>query len=124
VARARVEHILEFEHLYPQTQVIRLEQNYRSTQTILDAANGVIEHNRGRKGKRLWTDAGAGEKVHISASPDDESEGAVRDRYRQARGRGGHAAQGNRGPLPTNAQSRALEEACRDSSIPYQLIGR
>jgi len=71
---ARVEHILEFEHLYPQTRVIRLEQNYRSTQTILDAANGVIEHNRGRKGKRLWTDSGQGEKVHISASPDDESE--------------------------------------------------
>ena len=121
---ARVEHILEFEHLYPNTRVIRLEQNYRSTQTILDAANGLIEHNRGRKGKRLWTDAGSGEKVRVSASVDDESEAlSVIEIVKR------ELAQDT--PLKqiavlyrTNAQSRALEEALvSHGKIPYQLIG-
>ncbi|HET6350234.1 MAG TPA: UvrD-helicase domain-containing protein [Candidatus Krumholzibacteria bacterium] len=121
---ARVEHILEFEHLYPGTKVIRLEQNYRSTQTILDAANGVIEHNRGRKGKRLWTDAGAGEKVHISASADDESEALTVIEIVRREVESGTALKEIAILYRTNAQSRALEEALvSHGKIPYQLIG-
>ena len=121
---ARVEHILEFEHLYPQTRVIRLEQNYRSTQTILDAANGVIEHNRGRKGKRLWTDSGQGEKVHISASPDDESEAMAMIQIVKREIESGTPLKEIAVLYRTNAQSRALEEQLvSHSKIPYQLIG-
>lgn len=121
---ARVEHILEFEHLYPNTRVIRLEQNYRSTQTILDAANGVIEHNRGRKGKRLWTDAGAGEKVRVSASPDDESEALSVIEMVKREVEAGTSLKEIAVLYRTNAQSRALEEALvSHSKIPYQLIG-
>ncbi|HET6463591.1 MAG TPA: 3'-5' exonuclease, partial [Candidatus Krumholzibacteria bacterium] len=121
---ARVEHILEFEHLYPQTQVIRLEQNYRSTQTILDAANGVIEHNRGRKGKRLWTDSGQGEKVHISASPDDEAEALSVIEVVKREIEAGTALKDIAVLYRTNAQSRAIEEKLVEySRIPYQLIG-
>ncbi|HEX6790693.1 MAG TPA: UvrD-helicase domain-containing protein [Candidatus Krumholzibacteria bacterium] len=120
---ARVEHILEFEHLYPNTRLIRLEQNYRSTQTILDAANGVIEHNRSRKGKRLWTDAGGGEKVRVSASADDESEalsviGIVRREVES-----GTALKEIAILYRTNAQSRALEDVFKMGSMPYQIIG-
>jgi len=121
---ARVEHILEFEHLYPHTKVIRLEQNYRSTQTILDAANGVIEHNRGRKGKRLWTDAGAGEKVRVSASPDDESEALSVIEVVRRELESGTALKDIAVLYRTNAQSRSLEEALvSHGKIPYQLIG-
>jgi len=121
---ARVEHILEFEHLYPQTQVIRLEQNYRSTQTILDAANGVIEHNRGRKGKRLWTDAGAGEKVHVASSPDDQSEALSMIQIVKRELEAGTPLKEIAVLYRTNAQSRALEEELvSHSKIPYQLIG-
>jgi len=120
---ARVEHILEFEHLYPNTRLVRLEQNYRSTQTILDAANGVIEHNKSRKGKRLWTDAGAGEKVRVTAGADEESEAlSVIEIVRR------EVSEGT--PLKeiailyrTNAQSRALEEVFKMGSMPYQIIG-
>jgi len=121
---ARVEHILEFEHIYPQTRVIRLEQNYRSSQTILDAANGVIEHNRGRKGKRLWTDAGAGEKVRVSASVDDESEALAVIEVVKREVEAGTSLKEIAVLYRTNAQSRALEEALvSHSKIPYQLIG-
>jgi DNA helicase-2/ATP-dependent DNA helicase PcrA len=121
---ARVEHILEFEHLYPNTRVIRLEQNYRSTQTILDAANGVIEHNRGRKGKRLWTDAGEGEKVRVSASADDESEALSAIEIVKREVEAGVPLRDIAILYRTNAQSRALEEKLVEySKIPYQLIG-
>jgi DNA helicase-2/ATP-dependent DNA helicase PcrA len=120
---ARVEHILEFEHLYPSTRVIRLEQNYRSTQTILDAANGVIEHNRSRKGKRLWTDAGAGEKVRVSASADDESEALSVIEIVRREVAGGTPLKDIAVLYRTNAQSRALEDVFKMGSMPYQIIG-
>jgi DNA helicase-2/ATP-dependent DNA helicase PcrA len=120
---ARVEHILEFEHLYPNTRVIRLEQNYRSTQTILDAANGVIEHNRSRKGKRLWTESGAGEKVHLSASVDDESEALSVIEIVRKEVSAGTALKDIAILYRTNAQSRALEDVFKMGSMPYQIIG-
>jgi DNA helicase-2/ATP-dependent DNA helicase PcrA len=120
---ARVEHILEFEGIYPNTQLIRLEQNYRSTKTILDAANGVIAHNVGRKGKNLWTDGEVGEKLRVIASADEEAEAlAVIDLV---------SRQVAAGVSPreiailyrTNAQSRALEDVFKMGSMPYQIIG-
>ncbi|MDH4336196.1 MAG: UvrD-helicase domain-containing protein [Candidatus Krumholzibacteria bacterium] len=120
---ARVEHILEFEGLYDGTQVIRLEQNYRSTQTILDAANGVIAHNAGRKGKNLWTDGAVGEKLRVTACSDEETEAlAVLDMVKREVGAG--ASPRDIAILyRTNAQSRALEDVFKMGSMPYQIIG-
>ncbi len=120
---AKVEHILEFEALYPDTKLIRLEQNYRSTKTILKAANQVIENNVGRKGKTLWTDGPKGERVHMLTSMDEEAEAinvlaAVRDQVNA-----GVKLRDIAVLYRTNAQSRALEDALRMGSTPYQIIG-
>ncbi|HEU4929372.1 MAG TPA: UvrD-helicase domain-containing protein [Candidatus Krumholzibacteria bacterium] len=120
---ARVEHILEFEEVYPATRVIRLEQNYRSTQTILDAANGVIAHNQGRKGKNLWTEGGVGEKVRVVACLDEESEAlSVIDLVKREVAAGTSLKQ-IAILYRTNAQSRALEDVFKMGSMPYQIIG-
>ncbi len=120
---ARVEHILEFEGLYPATKVIRLEQNYRSTQTILDAANGVIAHNTGRKGKTLWTEGEVGDKVRVIACLDEESEAlSVIDLVKREVARGTSLKQ-IAILYRTNAQSRALEDVFKMGSMPYQIIG-
>ena len=120
---ARVEHILEFEDLYENTWLIRLEQNYRSTKTILDAANGVIAHNAGRKGKNLWTEGEVGEKVRVTACSDEESEAfTVIDLVKRAVAAG--ASPRDIAILyRTNAQSRALEDVFKMGSMPYQIIG-
>jgi len=120
---ARVEHILNFESLYPSTKVIRLERNYRSTQMILDAANHVIAHNKGRKGKNLWTDGERGEKVKLIVSMDEETEAAnilqtVRNLLENGLQRKDVAVL-----YRTNAQSRALEDELKRGSLPYQIIG-
>jgi len=120
---ARVEHILEFEHLYPDTRVIRLEQNYRSTQTILDAANGVIVHNLGRKGKVLWTDGGVGEKVRLMGSADEESEALAVLNLVRNEVAAGVSLKDIAILYRTNAQSRALEDVFKLGSMPYQIIG-
>ena len=120
---ARVEHILEFEGLYAGTKVIRLEQNYRSTQTILDAANGVIAHNMGRKGKNLWTEGEVGDKVRVTACLDEESEAlSVIDLVKREVARGTSLKQ-IAILYRTNAQSRALEDVFKMGSMPYQIIG-
>ena len=75
---ATIENILSFEKQYRGAGVIRLEQNYRSTQTILNAANGVIANNTGRKGKRLWTQNGTGSKVLVYEASDETSEASRR----------------------------------------------
>ena len=120
---ARVEHILEFEGLYENTRLIRLEQNYRSTKTILDAANGVIAHNTSRKGKNLWTEGDVGEKVRVTACSDEESEAlAVLDLIKREVAAG--ASPREIAILyRTNAQSRALEDVFKMGSMPYQIIG-
>jgi DNA helicase II / ATP-dependent DNA helicase PcrA len=120
---AKVEHILQFEELYPDTHVVRLEQNYRSTKTILEAANHVIAHNAGRKGKNLWTEGKTGEKVGLIESMDEESEAvnvlhAVKERLKEGANLKDVAIL-----YRTNAQSRALEETLKMGSLPYQIIG-
>lgn len=120
---ARVEHILEFEGLYASTKVIRLEQNYRSTQTILDAANGVIAHNTSRKGKTLWTEGDVGEKVRVVACLDEESEAlSVIDLVKREVA-SGTSLKEIAILYRTNAQSRALEDVFKMGSMPYQIVG-
>ncbi len=122
---ASAENVLRFERDFPHTKIIMLEQNYRSTQTILDAAQNVVQRNRLRKDKRLWTDLGAGEKIILHEAFDEEEEGlfAAREIKRlQARGdidKLGDVAVMYR----TNAQSRALEEQFLRANIPYKVIG-
>ena len=120
---ANIENILNFEKQYEDARVIRLEQNYRSTQHILDAANAVIGHNTGRKGKTLWTENGDGEKVRVrtTLSEGDEASFVAGD-ILSAVGRGGHfrdAAVLYR----MNAQSNALEMALKRNGIPYKVYG-
>ena len=121
---ADVGNILSFEERFPDASVLRLTQNYRSTKTILRAANGVVKHNEGRKEKELWTENEAGEPVTLHVLPDEESEGekvvSILLEQRRSKGRT------NRDfaiLYRTNAQSRAIENALRRSAIPYQLTG-
>ncbi|MEA4940968.1 MAG: 3'-5' exonuclease [Oscillibacter sp.] len=120
---ANIENILNFEKQYTNARTIRLEQNYRSTQNILDAANAVIQNNQGRKGKTLWTDNGSGDKVSIRTnySEADEANFVVGDILMQV----------NRGRkfsdcavlYRMNAQSNALEYALRRNGAPYKVVG-
>jgi len=120
---ADLRNILEFERDFPGAKVIRLEQNYRSSQTILDAAGGVIAHNRGRKGKRLWTENGRGTPVVLFTARDEHGEARfVRDEIERARDSGtvlGDIAVFYR----TNAQSRALEDELARARVPYTIVG-
>src|SRR5579883_2282641 len=122
---ASAENVVRFEQDFPATKIILLEQNYRSTQNILDAAQGVVRQNRLRKDKNLWTSQGKGEKVIIHEAFNEEQEGLYTAREIQrllARGeveRRGDIAVMYR----TNAQSRALEEQFMRANIPYKVIG-
>jgi DNA helicase II / ATP-dependent DNA helicase PcrA len=116
--------VLRFEQDYPQTLKILLEQNYRSTQTVLDAARAVIDHNPNRTPKHLFSDRGTGDKIVLYEAIDDHAEAAyVVDTIAQAIGsrqrQGGDFAIMYR----TNAQSRLLEEAFLHSGLPYRLVG-
>lgn len=119
---ATIENILNFEKQYQGTRVIRLEQNYRSTQSILNAANSVIAHNIGRKGKRLWTANGCGEPITVFEAADEVAE---------ANYIAGQIISGSKGKhfnhyavlYRTNAQSNALEFALKRNGIPYRVIG-
>ncbi|MBQ3404942.1 MAG: UvrD-helicase domain-containing protein [Oscillospiraceae bacterium] len=120
---ATIDNILDFEKRWPGARVIRLEQNYRSTGHILAASNAVIQHNQGRKGKKLWTSSGEGDRLllHVSA---DEAEEA---RYVGAAIRSGVLA-GKRYSdyavlYRTNAQSNQFEYAFRSMGIPYRVVG-
>jgi DNA helicase II / ATP-dependent DNA helicase PcrA len=119
---ADIENILSFEKDYPETRIIRLEQNYRSTQLILDAATAVVSNNRARKGKTLWTNRGAGQRIGLyEASDADEEAEFVSSEVERALSEepGKHFGVLYR----TNAQSRVLEEAMRRRGIPYRLVG-
>jgi DNA helicase-2/ATP-dependent DNA helicase PcrA len=121
---ATIRNILEFEDDYPNARTIMLEQNYRSTQTILSAANAVIERNPDRKPKRLWTDAGSGTRIigYVADSEHDEASFIAEeiDRLTDAReARPGDVAVFYR----TNAQSRALEEVFVRVGLPYKVVG-
>ena len=120
---ADITNILSFEKQFPGARVIRLEQNYRSTQHILDAANAVISHNRSRKGKTLWTNNGAGELVTVKTTFHEGDEanfvlGQIMTHYRRG-GSWGDCAILYR----TNAQSNALEYACKRNGVPYKIYG-
>ena len=120
---AKVEHILQFEDLYDDTRLIRLEQNYRSTKTILDAANRVIANNTGRMGKNLWTEGDTGDKVRLLESMDEETEAVnVLQTVMSCRDEGFNLKD-IAILYRTNAQSRSLEEVLKLGSLPYQIIG-
>ena len=119
---ATIENILNFEKQYSGSRIIRLEQNYRSTQAILNAANAVIAHNLGRKGKRLWTSNGSGDPVTVYEAGDESAEANFVAGQIIARSRGKNF--GDHAILyRTNAQSNALEYAMKRSGIPYRVIG-
>lgn len=120
---ATIENILSFEQQYKNAKVIRLEQNYRSTQNILDGANAIIANNKNRKGKSLWTSAGAGEKIILNTvnSERDESDFIVDEIMKNvAHGKkmSDHAIL-----YRMNAQSRNLEITLTKSGIPHKIIG-
>ncbi len=119
---ATIENILNFEKQYRGSRTIRLEQNYRSTQAILNVANSVIAHNLGRKGKRLWTANGAGDPVTIYEAADQDAEAnfVASQILAKTKGRGlmDHAIL-----YRTNAQSNAMEYALKRNGIPYRIIG-
>ena len=121
---ANIENILSFEHVFPDAKVIKLEQNYRSTQNILNAANEVIRHNRGRKDKTLWTANDEGPKVRFRQydTAYEEADAIIRDIEREKEEK--NAEYSDFAVLyRTNAQSRLLEEKCIYYSIPYRLVG-
>ena len=120
---ATIENILSFEKQYKGARVIRLEENYRSTGHILDAANAVIRNNQGRKGKELWTKAGAGEMLQLYTAMNENDEARyVADQILEGFGQGrkwkDHAIL-----YRMNAQSNQLEQAFKRSGVPYRIIG-
>lgn len=120
---ATIENILSFEHQFANAVVIRLEQNYRSTQNILDAANAVIRHNMGRKGKNLWTQNGSGAKVTLFRGRDDYEESRfitdmIQDNVQAGRHFSDHAIL-----YRMNAQSNQIERSLIKSGIDYKIVG-
>lgn len=120
---ADITNILNFEKEYKGCRTIRLEQNYRSTQNILDAANAVIKNNTGRKGKTLWTDAGAGDRVLIKTVFNEQDEAnfvvsSIMMDYNRGRNWKENAVL-----YRMNAQSNALEYAFKRNGVPYQVVG-
>ncbi len=120
---ADIRNILEFEHDFPDTRVIALEQNYRSTNTILAAANAVISHNRERKEKNLWSELGEGELVHVVETEDEHAEARFVAAEIAALIGGGYSATEIAVVYRTNAQSRVLEDVLVRQGIDYQVIG-
>lgn len=120
---ANIRNILNFEQEFQNARVIKLEQNYRSTQNILNAANAVIGNNKGRKDKTLWTDNGEGEKVHLRQfdTAYDEAEFVAEDIRKNIKNEGTY--QDYAILYRTNAQSRMFEEKFVACNIPYKIIG-
>lgn len=121
---ANIYNILNFEHHFPDATVIKLEQNYRSTQNILDAANALIANNQGRKEKRLWTDNGAGDKITFEQldTAAEEADFVARDIARRVR-KGEYQYKNCAILYRTNAQSRLFEERFITANIPYKIFG-
>ena len=120
---ADIRNIMEFERDFPNTKVIPLEQNYRSTNSILHAANEVISHNRERKEKNLWSDLGEGELVRVVETEDEHSEARFVAVEIAARIEEGYSARELAVVYRTNAQSRVLEDVLVRQGIAYQVIG-
>ena len=120
---ARVEHINQFQKDFPGTEVVKLEQNYRSTVTILDAANAVINNNSTRMGKKLWTEGAEGEPIRVYSAYNERDEadfivGKLRDWSDQGNARADAAVL-----YRSNAQSRVLEESLINARMPYRVYG-
>ncbi|WP_234414243.1 DNA helicase PcrA [Paenibacillus sp. CAA11] len=120
---ADISNILNFEEDYPEAKTILLEQNYRSTSTILNAANEVIGQNTGRKAKKLWTDKGEGNKIKVYRGDSEHDEGyfvtsEIHKNIKEGKSYRDHAIL-----YRTNAQSRVIEEILIKSDIPYQIVG-
>ena len=120
---ATIENILSFENTFKGAKIIRLEQNYRSTQNILNAANAVIANNTMRKGKTLWTENGKGEKIEVNTSDTERDEGnfiaqTILDGVSKGRKFSDFAVL-----YRTNAQSNAIEQALSRSGVPHRIIG-
>lgn len=121
---ANMENILNFENDYPDAKVIKLEQNYRSTKTILDAANKVIEHNINRKVKTLWTENEQGEKIHYyRGNTDSEEANFVVKTIKDQMQKEDYTYRDFAILYRTNAQSRKIEETLVKANIPYKLVG-
>ena len=119
---AKIENILSFQRDYPEAKVFKLEQNYRSTQTIVDAANSIINHNSRQLKKKCFSEGASGEKIRIFKAYTDREEadlivGDLRDRVRESSGNWSEAAILYR----TNAQSQALENSLRQKGVPYKI---
>ena len=121
---ATIENILNFDRTFDDAKVIKLEQNYRSTSTILNSANAVISNNKGRKGKNLWTDGGVGDKI-ILRQVDDQNIEARRiiDVINAAVARDGREYRDFAVLYRTNAQSSSIERAFAKSAVPYRMLG-
>jgi DNA helicase-2/ATP-dependent DNA helicase PcrA len=123
---ADIRNILEFEKDFPNAKIVRLEQNYRSTQVILEAAGAVVANNLRRKGKKLWTDRQGGSLIGYYEAPDGENEALfIADRIQKfLRESGNEGEQGHCAVLyRTNSQSRLVEEALRRYNIRYTMVG-
>src|ERR1019366_7462951 len=120
---ADIRNILDFSQDFPEAHVVKLEQNYRSTQTILSAANAVISHNRDQVAKQLWTEVGEGDPIKVRMLADEHAEaryvlGAIEGLRDEGVSRSEVAVF-----YRTNAQSRVLEDALVRGEVPYQVIG-
>ena len=123
---ADIRNILEFEHDFPEAKIVRLEENYRSTQNILEAASAVVANNVRRKGKNLWTSRQGGAKIGYYEAPDGENEALFAadtiNRYVRAAGESGETARAAV-LYRTNSQSRLFEEAMRRYQLKYHVVG-
>ncbi len=121
---AEIANLLEMERDYPEVKIIKLEQNYRSTNTILNAANAIIKNNLRRRGKKLWSNKGDGPKIMLHTFSDDEAEArAVVEQIDYARASHRATWADHAILFRTNLQSRAIETALRHAGVTYHLIG-
>ena len=119
---ADITNILDFEKAFPETKTIRLEQNYRSTENILDAANNVIKNNYGRKGKKLWTDKGKGNKISVYKAQNEHDEASYIAETMAELSRDGYSYNDMAVLYRANATSRVLEEVFMRKAIPYRVL--
>jgi len=120
---ADIRNILDFERDYPEAMVVRLEQNYRSTQTILNAANAVVSNNASRKAKALWTDGDEGDGIRVFTASDEYSEARFVVSEIENLSDSGERLSDISVFYRTNAQSRALEDVLVREGVPYQIVG-
>jgi DNA helicase-2/ATP-dependent DNA helicase PcrA len=120
---ADIRNILDFERDYPEAKVVKLEQNYRSTQTILDAANAVVANNASRKAKALWTAGDEGDRIRVFAASDEYAEARFVVSEIERLVEAGASPRDVSVFYRTNAQSRALEDVLVREGIPYQVVG-